>query len=750
MLKTLPFVTNEPYYKTYDLILTQVHEKVNNLFVEPTDLWKALWKAFDISIINKRFYEEIKQSFDELVVQLNKKSNPFKIDEERVQFSIRLIGRIIFCWFLKRKNILSKEALSSEAVQDSKGKNYYHDLLELLFFEVMNKPLKERSGGLPKTISHYPFLNGGLFDAQKNDFYTGKANYLINISNDWFYNFFYNTLEKYNFTVDENSSSSAEIAIDPEMLGRIFENLLAEQNPETGESARKSTGSFYTPREIVDYMVEQSMSEHLKTYVSKFTEQKIEIKEDLFGFVPNQQLSLPKEQLLKLHDYWRDEIEEFTHTGHLPDNLKTISNYLLNALNDVKVLDPACGSGAFPIGVLQKIISLKSELLQIQNPKKQLNDATLYELKLDTIQNSIYGIDIQPMAVELSRLRCWLSLVVDEDNDNIKALPNLDFKFVCADTLIDVPENEYVRIQSADSLSKFAMATAQYFNPDHKKKKELKETIAKCLTDITKTHDIAIRQIVEQTRKEKKIATPKRLKQLEKSLLNFSKQQAIWHTYTNIFENKKVDFFNLQYFFLSAKDGFDIIIGNPPYIQIQTLKDEIKEGLELQKYETFERTGDIYTLFYERGNKLLKPNGILSFITSNKWMRTAYGESIRKYFIEKTNPLILIDFAGYKVFETATVDTNIIVIKKEPFKNHINTCVLGKDFSLNNMSDYFRQNGRVASFEADRAWVVLSPIEEGIRAKIEQLIMIGSEYKIGCSRPVWSITRKRTQFEPKK
>lgn len=543
VLKTLPFGIEQPYYKTYDYILTEVAAKVQQLFVEPTDLWKALWEAFDISIVNRRFYDEIKQAFDFILLQINKKGNPFKTDEDRAQFAIRLLGRIIFCWFLKRKNILKEDALSSKAVLNYKNKDYYHELLEPLFFEVMNKPEKERIGGLPKIIAHYPFLNGGLFDANKEtDFYdadTSTPDFRLSIENDWFYNFFSITLERYNFTVDENSSSNAEIAIDPEMLGRIFENLLAEQNPETGESARKATGSFYTPREIVDYMVEQSITEYLKTALGN-TNDEPALERNLFGVIPNQQLKLreAKPTDTKLNE----ALEDFVHTSHLPDELKPQAQSILDALNIIKVLDPACGSGAFPIGILQKLIALKQEIVQVQNPKKQITQTAAYKLKLGTIQNSIYGVDIQPMAVELSRLRCWLSLVVDEENDNIKALPNLNFKFVCADSLVDVPDNEYVKIQSKKALEEFTNATEQYFNPDYKQKTGLKVTIKRCLNEITNIHDVAINQIITQLRKERNSASISRLKQLEKSLQDYTKQQSVWHSYRNIFENKKVDF----------------------------------------------------------------------------------------------------------------------------------------------------------------------------------------------------------------
>ncbi len=379
VLKTLPFGVNQPYYKTYDFILHEVSEKVNRLFVEPTDLWKALWQAFDISIVNKRFYLEIKAVFDSLVQrELSKSKQLFTDEATKIQFAIRLIGRIIFCWFLKRKGIIDNKVLSSIAVRKNDA-NYYHDLLEILFFDVFNSPKPRKSKKIPVEIVDYPFLNGGLFEEQITDF---KGNWQLQISNDWFYKFFNETLEKYNFTVDENSSVNAEIAIDPEMLGRIFENLLAEQNEETKlfASDRKSTGSFYTPREIVDYMVETSIVEYLQNYYPQ-----------------------------NLHS----DIQDFVHEEKITDGLKGKEKDIIKYLNGVKVLDPACGSGAFPMGILQKLTALKS-LLEKQK--------THYQIKLETIERSIYGSDIQPMATELSRLRCWLSLVVDEDIENVKAL----------------------------------------------------------------------------------------------------------------------------------------------------------------------------------------------------------------------------------------------------------------------------------------------------------------------------------------
>lgn len=653
VLKTLPFAVDQPYYKTYDFILNEVSSKVNKFFVEPNELWKSLWKAFDISVVNKKFYLDIKSAFDSLVNDDLFKGS-IRIEEARKQFAVRLIGRIIFSWFLKKKGIISNDVLSSNAVR--KYDNYYLELLEKLFFGVFNTPQNERSK-IPELVKEYPFLNGGLFEVQIGDYgdYQGK----VFIDNDWFFGLFSNTLEKYNFTIDENTSSNSEIAIDPEMLGRIFENLLAEQNPETKESARKSTGSYYTPREIVDYMVEQSIIEYLKS-----------------NFSPPSQGGEHKRG-------FEATIEDFVHTEELPEELKPYSNEILDKLNSVKILDPACGSGAFPIGMLQKLVALKQSILsfrsrlggrEILKPKSE--EKEIYSLKLQTILNSIYGCDIQPMAVELSRLRCWLSLIIDEPVDKkkpnwgIEPLPHLDFKFVCGNSLI--------------GLSQYS--TGDMFDKNYERKQELKNQLKeireKYFSVRTKEEKIELQQLdnaafndlLTLIRKEPDFATTAKL------LLTFKPYEII----------NQADFFDPDWMF-GIKD-FDICIGNPPYIRQEALK-PIKTLLQSQNYSVYNSTSDIYTYFYERGYQLLKQNGTLCYITSNKWLRAKYGEKLRKLLKERTTIKYLIDFGGYKVFESATVDTNILIFKKQTTQSNSFFAVnVSRELSDNNFIEYLNQN----------------------------------------------------------
>lgn len=634
VLKTLPFGVNQPYYKTYDFILEEVHKKVSQFFVEPNELWQALWKSFDISVVNKKFYLDIKSAFNSLINNEVFKGS-IRIEEARKQFAVRLIGRIIFSWFLKKKNIIAETVLSSNAI--SKYDNYYLEFLEKLFFEVFNTPQKERRK-LPDDIKDYPFLNGGLFEAQGGDY--GDYQGIVIIHNEWFTNLFKNTLEKYNFTIDENTSSSSEIAIDPEMLGRIFENLLAEQNPETQESARKSTGSYYTPREIVDYMVEQSISEYLKTNVT---------------------LSLSKGDDSSLNSKSLSQaIEDYVHTDEIPEALKPYSTQILEKLNSVKVFDPACGSGAFPIGMLQKLIALKTPLLRGVSEGRGVSS---YNIKLQTILNSIYGCDIQPMAVELSRLRCWLSLIIDEDVDkkktnwNIESLPNLDFKFVCVNTLINLPEFSASFGISEEEFNKLKNLREEYFTASAKRKEEIEEEFKKEQKSIAKKHN-------EWARKDS---------QAVQMLVNW-----------NPFYISETPWFD-PFWMFGISDGFDVVIGNPPYGLLnkkQNKTEGIRVTIEVLSY--YKNTPsyspalggmvNIYRIFILKSIYLLKNSGILTEIFPLAFMGDTSIKGLRQFLLNKCEILSIDAFPERddlhkRIFFAAKMSVCILILKNNPSKN---------------------------------------------------------------------------------
>jgi len=381
----------------------------------------------------------------------------------------------------------------------------------------------------------------------------------------------------------------------------------------------------------------------------------------------------------------------------LRDKVKNYRTQIIEALDIVTILDPACGSGAYPMGMLQLCTTTYERLESRFDP---------YKTKLQIIQNNIFGVDIEPMAVEIARLRVWLSLIVDEeDGRGVEPLPNLDFKFVCANSL--VPLNQEIGLFSDTNLhQKLKDIRTKYFNA---RKPHTKKSLQDEYYSLTKSEQTSL--IVDDTR---------------------TAQLKSFDPFKNA--HPSIFFDNDQMFGLDG--GFDIVIGNPPYIQLQKIKPQADMLSELD-YKTFARTGDIYCLFYERGFQLLKPKGILSFITSNKWMRAAYGEKLRSYFIHQINPLWLIDFGGHQVFESATVDTNILIAQKAPFENKVKTCVLSKDFRQENMSVYFRQHHAITtSLTAENAWVVLSAIEQSIKEKIESVGTPLKEWEVNIYRGI--------------
>lgn len=587
---------------------------------------KKIEEAFSVEPVNKEFYKGIKISFDKIYKDVLKN---FENEENASsdcllsakEFSLRFLGRALFCWFLREKDLIPKEIFDFINIDETKTKdNYYKEVLEELFFNILNVKMEERkieSKIINKYEKQIPFLNGGLFLKKEEDY---KVKTIDNEIIKELFEFF----EKYNFTVDESAPFDIEISIDPEMLGRIFENLLAEINPESSASARKETGSFYTPREIVDYMV----CESIKLYLYK-----------------------------KTQNVKADKIDNIFSVNEEADFSNEERNEILNAIHEMKILDIACGSGAFPMGILNRVFNIIDKLdsnhefykeFLLKNIKgqareefKKLYQANKfnYAYKLDMLQRMIHGVDIQPIAIEISRLRAFLSLIVDEEKESghenlgIKALPNLEFNFISANSLISLEhkekEQKELKDETMDGFIKSMRNIAEeYFNADSlDKKKEIKHKFDSLQARIINESDF---------------------------LTSDDKKKFLsW----NPFENKSTDFFDSEIQF--GTKFFDIVIGNPPYIQIQTMSKSIKDNYKNAGFKSFASTGDIYQLFYEKSLNLLDKNGVASLITSNKWMRAGYGASTREYFYNNANVFKIIDLGAGR-FSSATVDVNII------------------------------------------------------------------------------------------
>ena len=723
--------------------------------------FETLKDAFSVEALSKDFYKDLFEWYQWAVdpsTNITFPNNTSTEDDDRDDIEtkiIRMITRIMFVWFIKQKQLvpdcifelqhLKKILKDFDPLSTTVG-NYYNAILQNLFFGTLNRAIIEEDGSTRKfstsskrdvktlyryaemfaiseqevidTFAEIPFLNGGLFECldktryidgveqcynfdgfSRNDarFADGRFKHRAVVPNILFFEperGLLSILSRYNFTIEENSPEEQQVALDPELLGKVFENLLGAYNPETQETARNQSGSFYTPREIVNFMVDESLIAYLG---------KTELVRSLFG-----------------HDFQFDasKTEQYKE---IADKLKAI-----------KILDPACGSGAFPMGILNRMV----EIFERIQP-----DANVYELKLSIIENCLYGSDIQSIAAQITKLRFFISLICNCEKDasainfGIPTLPNLETKFVSANTLIakkkkdaqlelfENPDIETTKSELAEIRHKhFAAKSASTKHRLRKQDQELREKLANLLS-------------------EDNCFAPEDAKQLSE-----------WNPYD---QNAVSSFFDPEWMF-GVSDGFDLVIGNPPYIQLQSNGGKLGKLYEKLSYSTFVRTADLYCLFYERGWQLLKRDGHLCFITSNKWMRAGYGANLREFFTKKTNPLLLIDFAGVKVFENATVDANILMYAKSENEQKTICAVANKQNKdcIKNLSDFIQQQSVKCSFDTSDSWVVLSPIEQSIKRKIEAVgtplkewdIQINYGIKTGCNEAFIISTDKREEI----
>ena len=790
-----------------------------------------LRNRFSVEVLTKAFYNELSDWYAWAIKEIqfpNDIDDPHDNERYNHEAAIRLITRLIFVWFLKQRKLIPWQFFDEQYIAEhlldgftpnaranlfgkSTESRYYKAILQNLFFAMLNSPmtaegskeLTERrfrklndNGSASRADfdnnklmryekffknpdlfvelanSTVPFLNGGLFDCLDDKengmyldaftdresinrqlivpdflFFGEEVGKKIDLTGYYGYKKIVDAsgvidiLKRYNFTVEENTPFDQDVSLDPELLGKVFENLLAAYNPETQTTARKQTGSFYTPRDIVQYMVNEALVAHLNRMVGKELE----------------------EQYRSLLDYSDADLK-------LSDSQR---KSILEAVFKCKVLDPACGSGAFPVGMLQQMVHilqridpdnemwrnmiLESSLNSMQESmtlsdeeRREIQDDVNrnfdescnnpdYARKLYLIENCIYGVDIQPIAIQISKLRFFISLVIDQktnpdptENFGIRPLPNLEAKFVAANSLIGLKKRE-----------------GNLFDLDEIKADEKLLRIAK--------HRIFGAKTLRTKRKWKNRVAELRQKIADALIANnfIGNEQAADLVAWDMFDQHKyAPFFDPEWMF-GVIDGFDIVIANPPYIRLQNNGGALAKMYKECNYESFSRTGDIYCLFYEFGWQMLKNEGILTYITSNKWMRTGYGESLRKFMIEKVNPIFLMDFAGIQVFD-ATVDANILIFSNA--KNAHNLSVVscahqGKDI-LKNLSDFVRHNAVATDFATSDSWVILSPIEQSIKRKIEAVgtplkdwnIQINYGIKTGYNEAFIITTEKRNEI----
>lgn len=697
--------------------LLRVHKFCN--FIELHNTWQ---KTLDTKELNKRFYQELANWYFWAMDHVSFPDDIEKNKDIRNATSlIRLITRIIFIWFIKEKNLVPeilfdrKELgrILKEFTKNEKSNSYYNAILQNLFFGTLNQKMNERAfvkeGDFYENREEYgvknlfryadlfsiskdkalalfkdiPFLNGGLFDCLDKPDEEGKIlnvdgfsrdqkkqafvpDYLFFGSEvDYDLNAIYGTknklykvkslidiLSSYKFTVAENTPIEEEVALDPELLGKVFENLLASYNPETQTTVRKQTGSFYTPREIVNYMVDES----LKAYLKQALAEKLNIKAE------DAEAGL-------------DILFSYTEKEHAFTEEETTA--LIQAIDSCKILDPACGSGAFLMGILHKLVFILHKLdlnnekwSEIQRQKAirdteeafkiggkkereerllEINDifennSDDYGRKLYLIENCIYGVDIQPIAVQIAKLRFFISLVVDEnkqpgkENLGIRSLPNLETKFVAANTLIGLekPETQTNLFENKEISSleeKLEELRHRYFSAKIRKEKMA-------------------------CQKEDKTLRQKIAKLLEKDgWEHITAEQIV--AFDPYDQNASSPFFDAEWMF-GIKDGFDVVIGNPPYVSTRTKDFDLSQKNYFKiNYTLAIGQYDLFTLFIERSNSLICDTGVLSFITPKRLLTNENFEGARKLLLKQ---LPIINYVDAQMpFEAASVEANVII-----------------------------------------------------------------------------------------
>jgi len=602
-------------------------------------------EAFSVEAVTKEFftkYAELFERIDKALAKLVEKDkaihDEFKAkDVSTVDFAKKLMGQIVFLYFLQKKGWLGVEKGKEWGTgprdflrrlangQYGKYDNFFNDILEPLFYDTLATDRGHEAWD-KRFQCRIPFLNGGLFEPL-GDYNWRKTDIILPnklfTNNEFFEEGITGTgvldvFDRYNFTVNEAEPLEKEVAIDPEMLGKVFENLIEE-------NLRKGLGSYYTPREIVHYMCQESLINYLDTAVNNVAQ-----ASSLSSGTHASSTSATNEQDARATLVPRKDIETFVHLGEqishyeaaeteyrikMPKSIEKHARLIDEKLAEITVCDPAVGSGAFPVGMMAEIVRARSALTSYFN---DVHERTPYHFKRHAIQNCLYGVDIDPGAVEIAKLRLWLSLVVDEEDvKQIKPLPNLDFKIVTGNSLIGFPFKSQ-RLEEIEKLK------ARFFEEaDHDRKAKLKQEIDQKLTEC--------------------FASSKRSLGYE---VNFD------------FEIYFSEVFH-------AKGGFDAVIANPPYIDSETMTKESPQLRQLiqASYSLTKGNWDIYIAFYEKGFALLGRQGVISFITPDKWISKPFGDQLRSKTTDKVFSILK---AGRSVFENATVDAIVTVFVNRP------------------------------------------------------------------------------------
>lgn len=673
-----------------------------------------------------------------------------------MELCITWINRILFLKLLEAQMLKYHNGeqcykfLSIQKIRD-------FDDLNTLFFQVLARSVHQRTASVLKDFEYVPYLNSSLFEVTELESNTIKINslsqrselplftnsVLINRKEKQQFNslptlnYLFAFLDAYNFASEgsEEVQEEAKTLINASVLGLIFEKINGHKD-----------GSVFTPGFITMYMCREAVANSVLTKFNNFYNWNCTSVTDLYN-----------------------KIDDILQANQL--------------INSITICDPAVGSGHFLVSALNELIRLKYELgilvdsegkrikksdytLSIENDELIVTDAennlfeynplneesrriqeTLFKEKKIIIENCLFGVDINPNSVKICRLRLWIELLknayytAESDYKQLETLPNIDINIKCGNSLLhrfDLTDSiKSVLKETGISIGQYRNAVNKYKNAQDKAEKwELDSIIAEIKSKLTteigakdpkklrlnkrraELVNLLAPQLFEMSKKEQK--------DWQKRVDAVKKEIAELESYFEEINSNKIYLgaFEWRIEFPEVLDadgnfiGFDCVIGNPPYIQLQSMGTDA-DVLERMKYKTYVRTGDIYCLFYEQGMNLLKPNGCLCYITSNKWMKAGYGKELRQYFVTETNPVLLIDFAGVKVFDTATVDVNILMLQKAINVQRTFACITQGINGLQNLSVLVQQQAVEYNFAENDSWIILSAIEQSIKRKIE-------------------------------
>ena len=662
-----------------------INETKIDSFSKLYNFWQT---KFSLQALNDQFYADLQAWFYYASQNIKLPFKPDYInDKENVKnFLVRLLARMMFCWFVKEKGLIKSELLElsdwegnkynlTNDVEDIKflhSNSYYRGVLQNIFFNALNQKEKKTIKDFNWTkylhanfeivwLTQVPYLNGGIFDKLEED--NAKESIedaVIKIPNFLFYGIkqdqevttgrgararteiqkvehkgLNTILKSYKFTLDENTPFEEDIALDPEMLGLVFENLLAELDPNLEESTinsiRKQTGSYYTPRKVIYEMVNDS----LNLYLLKFIQEKYPAIKD-----------------------FKSDLNNLVYYNRIDENKSSFCLAIVHALDQYKVLDPACGSGAFPMGMLHRMV----DLLKLVDPKndkwvelklKNVDAAQRTEFKkvltthlddygrkLGIIRDSIYGIDIQPLAVQITKLRFFISLLIDQKTSKgITPMPNIETKIICADSLKNIKADLF----SPDAIEKLTDARNRYYQPDisHTERQNIADEIVDIL-------DLAFPSFAFQI-------TGKRISGQNKELLKH------WFTHSTI----AAPFFNMDFFYPELKNtgGFDCVIGNPPYGGTK-ISDEVRTALDIESKDPY---GAFIARFLNAYNKPtpLKHGGVLAYIVSDTFMTIKSHLKLRRHLTQNyVHKMLRVNPDTFR----ATVNTVIMVAERNTLK----------------------------------------------------------------------------------